>query len=51
MLGQQILGMRAKIWGDSMRPPSRLCIDPIKKILIKKNFEKKNFEKKIEKIF
>ena len=22
-----------------MRPPSRLCIDPLKKILIKKNFE------------
>ena len=46
MLGQQILGMRAKKWGESMRPPSRLCIDPLKKILIKKNFEKTNFEKK-----
>ena len=47
MLGQQILGMRAKKWGESMRPPSPLMHRPFKKnILIKKNFEKK-----IEKIF
>ena len=25
-----------KKWGESMRPPSRRCIDPLKKILIKK---------------
>ena len=31
---------------ESMRSPSRRCIDPLKQILIKKNFEKKNFEKK-----
>ena len=44
MLGQQILGMRAKKWGESMRPPSRRCIDPLKTIIIKKTL-KKNIEK------
>ena len=33
MLGQQILGMRAKKWGESTQTPSRLCIDPLKKTL------------------
>ena len=41
MLDQQILGMRTKKWGESMRPPSHLCIDPLKKILIKKLLKKK----------
>ena len=46
MLGQQILGMRAKKWGESMWPPSRRCIDPLKKILIKKTLKKKSYKKK-----
>ena len=41
MLGQQILGMRAKKWGEYMRHPSHWCIDPLKKNSYKKNFEKK----------
>ena len=34
-----ILGMRAKKWRESMRPPSRRCIDPLKKNLIKKKLD------------
>ena len=49
MLGQQILGTLAKKLGESMRPPSRLCIDPLKKILIKKNFENFFLKKKSKK--
>ena len=45
----RILGTRAKKWGESMRPPSPLCIDPLKKNSYKKNFEKKKILKKKKK--
>ena len=45
MLGQQILGMSAKKWGESMRPPSHLMHRPFKK----KNSYKKNLKKKSKK--
>ena len=52
MLGQQILGMSAKIWGKSMRPPSPSMHRPFKiKILVKKkNLKKKFFLKKSSKL-
>ena len=44
MLGQQILGMRAKN-GESLCGPQALrCIDPLKKNSYKKNFQKKIFK-------
>ena len=42
MLGQQILGMRAKN-GESLCGPQALrCIDPLKKTSYKKTFKKKS---------
>ena len=42
MLGQQILGMRAKKWGESMRPPSPSMHRPFKKNSYKKTLKKKS---------